>query len=55
MKPVCEALVSLAEDNGLSQLQLKPTRENIILDLYFTNNASLVKGTILSRAYLTVT
>ncbi len=42
--PLCEAIVSLYQENGLSQLQLKPTREHSVLDLYFTNNASLVKG-----------
>lgn len=44
IKAACEHLLAITENNGLTQLQREPTRENSVLDLYFTNNASLVKG-----------
>ena len=44
IKSVCDSLVSLTDDIGLSQLQREPTREGNILDLYCTNNPGLVKG-----------
>ena len=40
---LCEDLIDLANNNGLAQLQRTPTREQSILDLYFTNKPSLVK------------
>ncbi len=40
---LCEALIDLANSNGLTLLQRTPTREQSILDLYFTNKPSLVK------------
>ena len=45
IKPVCEALLTFVEDSGLTQLQREPTRESSVLDLYLTNNPTLVKGT----------
>ncbi len=41
---VCDDLLQLAEQRGLSQIQREPTRERSVLDLYFTNNPGLVKS-----------
>ena len=38
-----EELINTTTQHGLTQIQDKPTRENSILDLFFTNNPSLVK------------
>jgi hypothetical protein len=43
-KTLCQDLLNLTTEFGLSQLQREPTRENNTLDLYFTNNPGLLKG-----------
>ena len=42
-KELCEELIAIAQDNGLEQIQLSPSREANNLDLFFTSNASLIK------------
>ena len=42
-KELCEELIDIIQDNGLEQIQLKPSRENNTLDLFFTSNPSLIK------------
>ncbi len=42
---ICEALIEITNDAGLMQLNSSPTREQNILDLYFTNNPTLVRQT----------
>ena len=39
-----QELIEIIEDSGMEQLQLKPSRENNILDLFLTNQPSLVKS-----------
>ncbi|XP_072048268.1 uncharacterized protein [Amphiura filiformis] len=39
---LCRQLISIANDYGLEQVVRKPTRRNNILDLFFTNNNTLV-------------
>jgi exonuclease III len=39
-----QELIEIIEDSGMEQLQLKPSRENYILDLFLTNQPSLVKS-----------
>ena len=43
-KNVQDRLIDIANDNSLSQLQDKPTRENSILDLTFVTNHSLIRN-----------
>jgi len=40
---ICKKLLDIQDENLLSQLQYEPTRESNNLDLFFTNNPSLVK------------
>ena len=40
---MCEDLIKLINDAGLTQLQREPTRESSLLDLYITNKPGLVK------------
>jgi hypothetical protein len=42
---LCKELLAVAANESLSQIQEEPTRENSILDLYFTNRPGLVKHT----------
>ena len=44
-KSLCQELLALTTKFGPTQTQRDPTRENNILDLHFTNNSGLVKGT----------
>ena len=37
-------LIDIIQEQGLEQMQMNPSRENNILDLYFTNYPSLVKS-----------
>ena len=39
-----QELIEIIEDSGMEQLQLKPSRENNILDLFLTNQPSIVKS-----------
>jgi hypothetical protein len=39
-----QELIEIIEDSGMEQLQLKPSRKNNILDLFLTNQPSLVKS-----------
>jgi exonuclease III len=39
-----QELIEIIEDSRMEQLQLKPSRENNILDLFLTNQPSLVKS-----------
>ena len=39
-----QELLNIMNEFGLEQMQMKPTREGNILDLYLTNNPSLVKS-----------
>ena len=51
IKPDCpypalhEQFVEILDDNGLTQLVDKPTRQNNTLDLFITNNPSLIRST----------
>ena len=42
---MCAELLNLAANESLTQVQEEPTRENNVLDLYFTNRRELVKHT----------
>ena len=44
-KTTQEELIQVSTQHELKQIQDKPTRGNAILDLYFTNNPSLIKYT----------
>ncbi len=43
-KPLHERLLAITNDHHLTQLQLEPTRENNILDLFLTNKPGCVKN-----------
>ncbi|XP_072014731.1 uncharacterized protein [Amphiura filiformis] len=40
---LCRQLINIANDYGLEQIVTKPTRRENILDLFFTNNSTLVE------------
>jgi len=40
---MCKKLLEVVEEHGLSQMQKHPTREDALLDLFLTNNPTLVK------------
>ena len=44
-KTLQEELINVSVQHGITQIQDKPTRENTILDLCFTNNPSLITYT----------
>ena len=41
---VCEKLLRLSAENGLAQLQHEPTRQDSLLDLFFTSNESPISS-----------
>ena len=46
-KNLSEQLIDIANDFDLDQMVTEPTRKNNILDLFFTNNATLVEKSTL--------
>ena len=41
---ICHRHLDMVQEHGLEQMQLNPSRENDILDLYFTTYPSLAKS-----------
>ena len=39
-----QEIINIGNDNGLTQIQKEPTRESNVLELFYTNNATLVKS-----------